>query len=220
MRAVVTWKTENFALSVATNHHGRGVHDSTKGTRSTHSIYKGELTENALLNKAATLAAQKHVLLADSQLPPALVNPKTKPMSQELTKLTKRIRQFPGGAGVGAPGGPPGEEEEEEDLVTGTVEQWLRHMIKGSPSTPQPHITPSGLVKKGKASTSKGSPSTSRGDVSDIRTRLEAIRERRKTLEKKLAESPFGNGKGKGPAREVEQLKPLPGWEDWARGKK
>ena len=58
--------------------------------------YKGELTENALLNKAATLAAQKHVLLADSQLPPALVNAKTKPLSQELTKLTKRIRQFPG----------------------------------------------------------------------------------------------------------------------------
>jgi len=32
--------------------------------------YKGEFTENVLLNKAATLAAQKHVLLADSQLPP------------------------------------------------------------------------------------------------------------------------------------------------------
>ena len=33
--------------------------------------YKGELTENALLNKAATLAAKKHVLLANPQLPPA-----------------------------------------------------------------------------------------------------------------------------------------------------
>ena len=57
--------------------------------------YKGELTENALLNKAATLASKKHLLLADPQLPPALVNAKTKPLSQELTKLTKRIRQFP-----------------------------------------------------------------------------------------------------------------------------
>ena len=100
--------------------------------------YKGELTENALLNKAATLAAKKHVLLANPQLPPALVNAQTKPLSQELTKLTKRIRQFPGGVGVGAPGGPPGEEGEEEagDLVTGPVEQWLKRMIKGSPSTP------------------------------------------------------------------------------------
>ena len=188
--------------------------------------YKGELTENALLNKAATLAAQKHVLLANPQLPPALVNAQTKPLSQELTKLTKRIRQFPGGVGVGAPGAPPGEEEEEAgDLVTGPVEQWLKRMIKGSPSTPKPPITPATKKGKGAATTSKipilkkPTPSTSRGD---IRSRLEAIRERRKTLGKKLAEGPWGKGKGKGkgPAREVERLKPLPGWEDWARGKK
>ena len=185
--------------------------------------YKGELTENALLNKAATLAAKKHVLLANPQLPPALVNAQTKPLSQELTKLTKRIRQFPGGVGVGAPGGPPGEEEEEAgDLVTGPVEQWVKRMIKGSPSTPKPPITPATKKGKGAATTSKipikkGSPTTSRGD---IRSRLEAIRERRKTLEKKLAESSWGKGKGKGPVREVERLKPLPGWEDWAQGKK
>ena len=185
--------------------------------------YKGELTENALLNKAATLAAKKHVLLPDPQLPPALVNAQTKPLSQELTKLTKRIRQFPGGVGVGAPGGPPGEEEEEAgDLVTGPVEQWLKRMIKGSPSTPKPPITP--VTKKGKAAATtskivkKGSPSTSRGD--DLSRRLEAIRERRKTLEKQIAESAKGKGKGKAPAREVKRLKPLPGWEDWARGKK
>ena len=185
--------------------------------------YKGELTENALLNKAATLAAKKHVLLANPQLPPALVNAQTKPLSQELTKLTKRIRQFPGGVGVGAPGAPPGEEGEEEagDLVTGPVEQWLKRMIKGSPSTPKPPITPA--TKKGKAAATtskipikKGSPSTSRGD--DLSRRLEAIRERRKTLEKQIAES--AKGKGKGPAHEVERLKPLPGWEDWAQGKK
>ena len=90
---------------------------------------------------------------------------------------------------MGAPGGPPGEEEEEEgDLVTGPVEQWLKCMIKGSPSTPKPQITPSGPVKKGKASTSKiplkkGTPSTSRGD-SDLGSRLEAIRERHKDLKK------------------------------------
>ena len=191
--------------------------------------YKGELTENALLNKAATLAVKKHVLLANPQLPPALINAQTKPLSQELTKLTKRIRQFPVGVGVGAPGAPPDEEGEEEagDLVTGPVEQWLKRMIKGSPSTPKPLITPS--AKKGKAATTnkipivkKGSRSTSRGD--DLSRRLEAIRERRKTLEKQIAESAKGKGKGKGkgkaPAREVERLKSLPGWEDWYRGKK
>ena len=178
--------------------------------------YKGELTENALLNKAATLAAKKHVLLADPQLPPALVNAHTKPLSQELTKLTKRIRQFPGGVGVGAPGGPPGEEAEEEgDLVTGPVEQWLKRMIKGTPSTPKAPITPA--TPKGKTTSKipikKGSPSTSRGDIP---LRLEAVRERRKTWEKHLAESGLakGKGKGKGPAHEVERLKPLPGWVD------
>ena len=181
--------------------------------------YKGELTENTSLNKAATLAAKKHVLSANRQLPPALVNAQTKPLSQELTKLTKRIRQFPGGVGVGAPGGPPDEEEEEAgDLVTRPVEQWLKRMIKGSSSTSKPPITP--VTPKGKTTSKipikKGSPSTSRGD--DISRRLEAIRERCKTLEKQIAES--AKGKGKAPAREVERLKPLPGWEDWYRGKK
>ena len=190
--------------------------------------YKGELTENALLDKAAKLAAKKHVFLANPQLPPALVNAQTKPLSQELTKLTKRIRQFPGGVGVGAPGGPPGEEGEEEagDLVTGPVEQWLKRMIKGSPSSPKPPITPATKKGKGAATTSKipilkkEAPSTSRGD--DLSRRLEAVRERRKAWEKHLAESGLAKGKGKGkaPAREVERLKPLPGWEDWYQGKK
>ena len=188
--------------------------------------YKGELTENALLNKAATLAAQKHVLLANPQLPPALVNAQTKPLSQELIKLTKRIRQFPGGVGVGAPGapgGPPGEEEEEAgDLVTGPVEQWLKRMIKGGPSAPKPTITPATRegAREQRPSTSQGEeiPSTSRGDT---RTRLQVLREQRKALEKKLAESGKGKGKGKGKgvSREVQRLKPLPGWEDWTKTK-
>ena len=185
--------------------------------------YKGELTENALLNKAATLAAKKHVLLANPELPPALVNAQTKPLSQELIKLTKRIRQFPGGVGVGAPGAPPGEEEEEAgDLVTGPVEQWLKRMIKGGPSAPKPTITPATRegAREQRPSTSRGEerPSTSRGDT---RTRLQVIREQRKALEKKLAESGKGKGKGKGKgvSREVQALKPLPGWEDWAKGK-
>ena len=106
--------------------------------------YKGELTENALLNKAAHLAAQKHVLLADPQLPASIVNAQTKPISQELTQLIRRLRQFPGGAG--AAGGAPGDgdeldEEDEGGLVTGPVEQWLKRMIKGTPSTPKPHKT-------------------------------------------------------------------------------
>ena len=87
---------------------------------------------------------------------------------------------------------------------------------------PNHTITPATKKGKGAAATTgkivkKGSPSTSRGDS---RSRLEAIREQRKALEKKLAESGKvkgkGKGKGKGVSREVQALKPLPGWEDWA----
>ena len=117
--------------------------------------YKGELTENAQLTKAAKLAAEKHVLL-NSGLPPPIINAKTKPLSQELMKLTKRIRQFPGGVGPGGQGGIPGEDEEEGDLVTGPVEQWLKQMIKGTPSTPKPTIA--SPPKKGKAASTSRIP--------------------------------------------------------------
>ena len=69
--------------------------------------YQGELTENTQLSKAATSAAKKHLLL-DSKLPPPIVNVEVKPISRELSKLTKRIRQFHGGVGAG------GSEEEDE----------------------------------------------------------------------------------------------------------
>ena len=36
-------------------------------------------------------------------------------MSQELTKLTKQLRQFLSGVGLGAAAGPGEEEEEEEE---------------------------------------------------------------------------------------------------------
>ena len=198
--------------------------------------YKGELTENALLNKAAHLAAQKHALLANPQLPVSIVNAQTKPISHELTQLIRRLRQFPGGAG--APGGAPGDgdeldEDDEGGLVTGPVEQWLKRMIKGTPSTPKPHKTVTGSIKK------KGQPSTSGSKIpvpkkskvgtpltaqeeTDLAQRLEKLRERRKTLEEQLAASGSwgkGKGKGKGPLA-LERLKPLSGWEDWARGKK
>ena len=61
---------------------GRSVYDSAKGVGRSDSILQGTTD---LLKKAAKIAAKKHVLLADPTLPPAWVNAKTKPMSQELT---------------------------------------------------------------------------------------------------------------------------------------
>ena len=142
--------------------------------------YKGEITENAQLNKAATLAAEKHLWLK-SGLPPAIINANIKPMGRELTKLTKRIRQ--GDVGAGAP------PEEEPDLVTGPVEQWVKKMIKGTPATPQPPI-PSQQTKASKPRRQLPSRPDSKPEP----------KKRKKT--------------------EVEKLKPLPGWQDWAEGRK
>ena len=167
--------------------------------------YKGELTENALLNKAATLAAKKHVLLANPELPPALVNAQTKPLSQELTKLTKRIRQFPGGVGVGAPGGPARRRRRRSrgfgDGTRGTmveahdkrksVDSQTSHYPCNQERQRSSHHSKIPIVKK-------GSPSTSRGD---LQSRLEAVRERRKTWEKHLAESGFTKAKAKAKAK-------------------
>ena len=132
--------TVSFSYPFQYFHHGGGLHDSPQGLGATHSILQRRINRKYLVEQSRHVSREKHVLLADPQLPPALVNAQTKPLSQELTKLTKRIRQFPGGVGVGAPGGPAGEEGEEDegDLVTGPVEQWLKRMIKGSLSTPKP----------------------------------------------------------------------------------
>lgn len=59
---------------------------------------KGELTENALLNKTARLAAENHVLLTDKTQPAALVNAYVKPLAHKQAKLTKQLRQFPMGS--------------------------------------------------------------------------------------------------------------------------
>ena len=178
------WKKGNFAPTVV--NHGRGLHDSPQGLGATHSILQRRTHRKFFVEQSRYVSRQKTCLVSQPPIAPGPGQCSNQTIDQELTKLTKRIRQFPGGVGVGAPGASPGEEEEEAgDLVTGPVEQWLKRMIKGSPSTPKPPITP--VTPKGKTTSKipvkKGSPSTSRGD--DISRRLEAIRERHKTLEKR-----------------------------------
>ena len=56
--------------------------------------YKGQLTENALLNKAARLGAQKNQILWDPNQPAAIVNAKTKSLSRDSAKLTKELRHI------------------------------------------------------------------------------------------------------------------------------
>ena len=163
-------------------------------------FYKGELTENALLNKAATLAAQRDMLLK-SKLPAGIVNARVKPLSRELHHLTKRVRRGP----VGGMGGQMEEEEEDEDeddgLITGPMEQWMKKMIKGTPSKKEIKKEIKKEVKKEKQASGKASTSSS--------PRF-SFRQRRKALEQQVEES-----KKKRRQTEVERLKSIPGWQIW-----
>ena len=54
--------------------------------------YKGQMTENALLNKAGRLAAEEHFILKDKRIPDSMAVKMTKPLSSEQGRLVKRIR--------------------------------------------------------------------------------------------------------------------------------
>ena len=101
--------------------------------------YKGELTSNALLNRAGHLAAKKKRLLADPSLDAAQAVQQTQPLSRALREATKRLRQLPGAEG---PGVAVDEEEEDENLVSTALEKWMKRMVQSGlqrePKTPRP----------------------------------------------------------------------------------
>ena len=101
--------------------------------------YKGELTSNALLNRAGHLAAKKKRLLADPGLDAAQAVQQTQPLSRALREATKRLRQLPGAEG---PGMAVDEEEEDENLVSTALEKWMKRMVQSGlqrePKTPRP----------------------------------------------------------------------------------
>ena len=57
--------------------------------------YKGQITENALLNKAGRLAAKQHLILIDKSIAPSIAVNMTKPLASDQTKLVRRVRQAP-----------------------------------------------------------------------------------------------------------------------------
>ena len=108
--------------------------------------YKGELTSNALLNRAGHLAAKKKRLLADPGLEAAEAVQQTQPLSRALREATKRLRQLPGAEGPGGGGVIVDGEEEDENLVSTALEKWMKRMVqsglKREPKTPR-HSPPS-----------------------------------------------------------------------------
>ena len=118
--------------------------------------YKGKLTENALLNKAGRLAAEQHLIMNNSNIPPSMAVKMVKPMAREQGKVVKRLR-----TGTSGPITYQGTAEP-EGMVDAPVENLLKQILKGVKQEPAAPIiiqeTPSTSgIKKEKKST----PSTS-----------------------------------------------------------
>lgn len=54
-------------------------------------FYKGQVTKNALLDKAGRLAAEEHFILKDRHIPDSMAVKIAKPLSSEQGRLVKRI---------------------------------------------------------------------------------------------------------------------------------
>ena len=142
--------------------------------------YKEELTGNAWLNRAGELAAAKKRILEDPRLTPQEIVQRVQPLSHQLFKTNKRLRQIPPvSAGGRGGGGEEGEDDEPDDdgsdLVSTGLEKWLKRLAKGiqtpmttkTPTTPRtvprPRPTPRPRSSRGTPLTTLGTPSTSSG---------------------------------------------------------
>ena len=114
--------------------------------------YKGKLTENALLNKAGRLAAEQHLIMNNSNIPPSMAVKMVKPMARKQGKLVKRLR-----TGTSGPITYQGTAEP-EGMVDAPVENLLKQILKGVKQEPAAPIiiqeTPStsGIKKEKKSS--------------------------------------------------------------------
>ena len=198
--------------------------------------YKGEITDNALLNKAGRLAAESHVILRDKSIPDSIAIKQIKPLARQRGRLTKRIRQI-GPLSSNSVDVSEEEDEEEGDLVKGPLETMFKQLIKNtSRGTKTPKIkeeaTPStsGAKKKSPAAKTpippKPSSSKSGGWKKAALSGATKATLRKIGIDPKLIDkydtddeggySPKGKGKGKYPkAKKSEAEKLQEGWEGW-----
>ena len=156
--------------------------------------YKGQIMDNALLNKTGRLAAESHLLLKDKSIPDALAIKKIKPLAHERGPLTKRVRQF-----CTVSGRRPDEEEEEGEevegeLVSGPLETMFKELIKSaSQGAKKPRIKEEKtLTKPSTSGIKKKSPIPHDSELGTLPSKSDTL---------------VGKGKGKRKT-EVENLKP------------
>ena len=195
--------------------------------------YKGKLTENALLNKAGRLAAEQHLIMNNSNIPPSMAVKMVKPMAREQGKLVKRLR-----TGTSGPITYQGTAEP-EGMVDAPVENLLKQILKGVKQEPAAPIiiqeTPStsGIKKEKKSSklpipikpsTSKKTGTTSKKSFlsADSKSFLRSLGVDERFIsdgdddDDDGGYSPKG-AKGKKPkkAKKTAQQKLQEGWEEW-----
>ena len=193
--------------------------------------YKGQITQNALLNKAGRLAAEKHLILKDSRIPDSTAVKMTKPIVTEESKLVKRIR-----TGTRGPISYQGTAEP-EGMADAPVESLLKQIIKGvnkEPAAPviikQEPATPSiKREKKTPKHLSTTKPFTSKKPVV---SKKEGLKKKSgvgkaiasgatKGLLKSLGLEDDGGYSPKGKAKKYKKAKPTTfeqlqeGWESW-----
>ena len=173
--------------------------------------YKGEITDNVLLNKAGQLAAESHVILRDKSIPDSIAIKKIKPLAHQRGRLTKRIRQI---GPLSSNNADVGEEEDEEegDLVKGPLETMFKQLIKDtSRGSKTPKIKEEATLSTSDVKKKSPAAKTPIPPDSDLGTLL------------RKADILLGKDKRKGKGKrknEAECLKPTSGWEDCAKGKK
>ena len=203
---------------------------------------KGQVTENALLNKSGRLAAEEHLILKDKRIPDRMAVKMTKPLSSEQGRLVKRIR-----TGKTGPMTFRGTEEPER-MVDAPVARLLKEIIKKEPPAPVIIQPGSSGIKKEKKTPK---PSTSdikketRGTKNPSSSKLSTCKSvgwkkatltgatkgdlRRIGIDPELVDrfdtededeggyTPKFKGKGKNPkAKKTEAEKLQKGWEGWA----
>lgn len=105
--------------------------------------YKGAITENALLNKAGRLAAEKQLVLTNKKIPKDLTLAIARGKGRKLNKLTRRIR-----TGSKKSGGPLADEDDEDAMLYAPMENTLKKFLKQTkrPAIPIPPHPPPVLV--------------------------------------------------------------------------
>ena len=190
--------------------------------------YKGELTSNALLNRAGHLAAKKKRLLADPSLDAAQAVQQTQPLSRALREATKRLRQLTGAEG---PGVAVDEGEEDENLVSTALEKWMKRMVqsglKREPKTPrQPPPTPPPPPATARPDLKRPAATSSTVPAKKTTTTKKPgpsakIKKKKSFMRGMLEEGLLAGYKSVDPTpRARRRLDPAEGWEDWAQGRK